>query len=192
MDEHIKKENIARSEETEEQLGASEKRVRRYQTTLLRLIALLAVVWLMFFVFLGLLRAPNNDMYPRIDAGDMILYYRLDKDVHAQDVIVLQKEIDGSRAVTLGRVVAAGGDVVDVTEDGRLVVNGNTIVESGIYGTTRPYDGSSVEYPLTLGEDECFVLADSREGGMDSRYFGAVAKSEIAGTVVSIWRRVNL
>ena len=49
-----------------------------------------------------------------------------------------------------------------------------------------------MDYPLTLGPDECFVLADRRNGGEDSRYFGPVSKDEIMGTVVTIVRRTNL
>ena len=46
-----------------------------------------------------------------------------------------------------------------------------------------------LEYPLTLEEGECFALADSRNGGTDSRFFGPVLNSEILGTVITIVRR---
>ena len=169
-----------------------EKTVHRYQDLLIRLAALLLVIWLIFFVFLGVIAAPTNDMRPRVDAGDTVLIYRLDKDVQAQDVIVVEKEIDGTKETLISRVVAVPGDTVEITDDGQLIVNGNTMIEYDITGSTRPYENSSVTYPLTLGPDECFVLADSREGGMDSRYFGPVKQDEIAGTVIAIWRRVNL
>ena len=35
-------------------------------------------------------------------------------------------------------------------------------------------------------------LADARQNGTDSRYFGAVQKNEIVGTVITIVRRNNL
>ena len=47
-------------------------------------------------------------------------------------------------------------------------------------------------YPLTLGEREYFVLADQRNGGMDSRYFGIVRAEEIRGIVITVLRRNNL
>ena len=169
-----------------------EQSVHRYQTLLLRLIALLVALWLVFFVFLGVLSAPTNDMQPRIDAGDGVLFYRLDKDVQAQDVVVIEKEVDGATQTIIGRVVAVEGDTVEITDAGQLIVNGNAVVEYNISGATRPYENSGVSYPLTLGPDECFVLADTREGGMDSRYFGPVSKDELAGTAIAIWRRVNL
>ena len=89
------------------------------------------------------------------------------------------------------RVVARPGDVVEISDAERLVVNGNTIIESNIFYSTPEYTGF-VEYPLTLGDDEYFVLADYRKNGADSRFFGAVHKDEILGTVITIMRRNNL
>ena len=83
------------------------------------------------------------------------------------------------------------GDTVEISEGNRLVVNGNTMIESNIFYDTPAYEGYT-EYPLTLGQEEWFVLADSRNGGADSRYFGPVTRSEIKGTVLTILRRNNL
>ena len=66
-----------------------------------------------------------------------------------------------------------------------------TVIESNIFYPTPRYE-DHVNYPLTLADDEVFVLADSRNGGTDSRYFGPVKKSEILGSVVLIVRRTNL
>ena len=124
----------------------------------------------------------------------MVLFYRLDKDVQAQDVIVMEKTTpDDPKTKTLfiSRVVAVAGDTVDITDTGHLVINGNTMNEPNIFYTTPAYEGFTT-FPLTLGEGECFVLSDSRRTGADSRYFGAVKKDEIKGTVITIVRRNNL
>lgn len=161
--------------------------MRYVQRSLLRaLIAVIAVYAVFGWVF-GLTTAPNNDMYPRIDAGDLILYYRLDTDVKAQDIVVLKK----NDTTYLGRVVAVAGDTVEITENQALVINGSTMIESNIFYPTPLYEGF-VEYPLTLGEGECFVLSDSRNGGEDSRYYGPVAREELLGSVITIVRRNNL
>ena len=47
-------------------------------------------------------------------------------------------------------------------------------------------------YPLTLAEDEFFVLCDYREGARDSRYFGPVSEGEIKGKVITVVRRSGL
>lgn len=176
------------------QIRRSERAVRSYQFFLLRLAIFLLVLWVLFFQIVGIVICPTADMHPRVDSGDMVLYYRLDRDVKAQDVIVLQKTTPESPTepqTFVLRVVAVAGDVVEVTDSERLVINGNTMIEPNIFYSTPRYEGF-IEYPLTLEEGQCFVLADSRNGGMDSRYFGPVSVDEILGTVITIARRNNL
>ena len=67
-------------------------------------------------------------MYPNIKDGDLVVYYRLDKNYTARDLTVL--DYQGSRQVR--RVIAVAGDTVDITEDG-LLVNGSPQQEPGIY-----------------------------------------------------------
>ena len=206
-----------RSTEEEKKLKKRKRRRRALISLFVRLVILAAVIYVLFFVIIGVTSMPNGDMYPRVDAGDLVLYYRLDKDVKAQDIVVFEKNMDdvvqntaaagsgrsaynlssisasGSAGTTLfvSRVVAVAGDTVEITENGNLVINGSTMIESNIFYSTYPYMGYT-EYPLTLGEGECFVLADSRQGGADSRFFGPVNVSEIKGTVITILRRNNL
>ena len=179
---------------TVKKVKRAEKSVKEYQYFVLRLVILLAVIWVLFFQIVGLTHMPSGDMYPRVDAGDLVLFYRLDKDVKAQDVVVLSKvtpDSEGQKELFISRVVAVAGDTVEITDDGRLIVNGNSMIESNIFYTTSPYEGYT-EYPLTLGQGQCFVLADSRRGGADSRYFGPVNQKDLLGTVITIVRRNNL
>ena len=207
---------------------ARRRRARAFGAMLLRLLALTIVIYVLFFHLVGLTVMPTGDMYPRIDAGDLVLFYRLEKQVRAQDVIVFEKptdaleqsyeEIEAAEAAVRAektwwrraldwigfrdpdeaektlfvcRVVAAPGDTVELSEGERLIVNGNAMVESGIFYPTPVY-GEFVSYPLHLEEGEYFVLADSRNGGADSRFFGPVHAEEILGTVITILRRNNL
>ena len=164
--------------------------MRDYQYFLLRLIILLVLLWVLFFKLIGVIRMPTGDMYPRIDAGDLVMFYRLDTNPSAQDVVALRRTVptlSGEQTMVL-RVVAVAGDTVEVTETGFLKINGNVMDERNIFYPTPRYE-DYVEYPLTLEEGECFALADSRNGGTDSRFFGPVLNSEILGTVITIVRR---
>lgn len=161
--------------------------MRELTDMLKNMLILLIILWVAFAFFLGIKMAPNDDMSPRISAGDILVYYRIDKSPTAEDVIVLKK--NGTDYV--GRVVAAPGDTVDITKEDALKVNGNMVVEDNIFYKTPLYEGF-VEYPLTLAEGEYFVLTDKREGGEDSRYYGPVSKSEIKGTVIGQFRRSGI
>lgn len=129
----------------------------------------------------------NNDMSPRISAGDILLYYRLEDTLRTNDVVVFEK--DGKEYT--GRIVGKGEESVEITEDSRVRINGSVFVETDIFYSTPRYD-DSVIYPLELAEDEYFILCDYREGARDSRYFGAVKRSEIKGKVITILRRSSL
>ena len=171
----------------------SESAVKAYQRFLLRLAVFILVLWILFFQIVGIVICSSADMHPRIDSGDMVHFYRLDTDVRAQDVIVIEKALDGAAKpkVMVLRVVAVAGDTVEITDGDKLVVNGNVLVEPDIFYATPKYE-EFADYPVTLQEGQCFVLADSRSGGVDSRYFGPVAREEILGTVITIVRRNNL
>jgi len=159
-----------------------------YISAALRLLVLLTVVWICFFKIVGLTHMPSGDMYPRIDAGDLVLFFRLERDIRAQDVVVIEKTTpDGERELLISRVVAVGGDTVEIDGEGHLIVNGNRMVESNIFSATADY--GKIEYPLQLGRSEYFVLADRRGGGTDSRMFGPVSAAEIQGSVISVLRR---
>mgnify|MGYP002625513473 CR=1 FL=1 len=154
---------------------------------LLRLITLALMLWLFFGVAFGAMRAPNNDMRPRVDMGDLLLFFRLDRDFRAKEGGALEK--DGKRFV--GRVAACPGDTVEVTDSETFLLNGYVLVEPEIYEATPRYEGFQ-EYPVTLGEGEYFILVDARDGGEDSRYYGVVSEKEILGKVVTLVRRNGL
>lgn len=152
-----------------------------------KLIMMALMLYVMFGLLFGITPMKNNDMSPRISSGDILLYYRLENKLRAQDVVVFEK--DGRQYV--GRIVAVGGDSVEITENSTLRVNGSTIVESNIFYSTPRY-GDEVSYPLDLSEDQYFILCDYRDGAKDSRYFGAVEMREIKGKVLAVLRRSGL
>jgi signal peptidase I len=178
---------------TVEEVVKSERSVRKYQRFVLRLVAVLVILWVLFFQIIGVTHMPTNDMYPRLDMGDLVVFYRLDTDVEAQDVIVIEKATPasgGEKQLFISRVIAKEGDTVEISKD-HAIVNGHTLAETNVFYPTPAYV-SDVSYPLTLGPGECFVLADKRDEGTDSRYFGPVSKEEIRGCVITIVRRNNL
>ena len=178
-------EKATEAEQKKERIAG--RRVKDFQMFILHALVLMIILCILFLGVVGFATVPNDDMYPRLDAGDLLLFYRLDKDVKAQDIIVFEK--NNTRYV--GRVVAVGGDTVEITDSESLIINGNTVMESNIFYPTPRYEGY-VEYPLTLPQGTCFVLTDKRRGGEDSRYFGPVQSSEIEGIVITVLRRNNL
>ncbi len=169
------------------------RRMRALRTFLFRTVALLLVLYVLFFHIVGITTMPGRDMYPRLDAGDLLLYYRLERSPKSQDIVVIEKAADSGEKTQrfVCRVVAVPGDTVEISADKGLCVNGNTLIENNIFYPTDAYE-NRMEYPMKLGDGEYFVMADRRNGGMDSRYFGTVKTEEIKGVVITILRRNNL
>ena len=185
---------LSKTQKQIKKLSRAEKSVKDYQYFLIRLVIFLAVVWILFFQIVGLTHMNSGDMYPRLDAGDLLLFYRLDKSVKAQDIIVFNKvtpDSGGRKELFVCRVVAVAGDTVEITEDQNLIINGNAMVESNIFYRTPPYEGFT-QYPIVLQPGQCFIMEDQRQGTEDSRYFGPVNYNELDGTVITVMRRTNL
>lgn len=194
----MKKQRVKRGSRREDSVPAAPEEVIRWKrrrcadaedivSFFARLAAMAVLLVLLFGFVFGVTPMADDDMSPRISAGDLLLYYRLADDYVSGDVTVFQK--DGEQYV--GRVVARGGDTVEVTEEAALVVNGSTVLETDIYYSTPRYE-SGPEYPVALAEGEYFILCDYREGARDSRYFGPVSQEEIKGKVITVIRRSGL
>lgn len=205
------------TEQTEARRKRRRRRIRAFRPFLLKLVSLALVIYILFFHLIGLTIMLGKDMYPRLDTGDLLLFYRVDTMPKAQDIVVIDKQMGEDTRTGesnflrkaldwLGfrdpdapetrrfvcRVVAGPGDTVEITVERGLAVNGNIQIESNIFYSTQPYEEGVVEYPVKLGEGEYFVLADQRNGGIDSRYFGIVKQDEIQGIVITVLRRNNL
>lgn len=171
--------------------GEKKKKARKgmsdFQWFAMQVLIFVLVLYVLFAHIIGLTTMPNADMYPRIDSGDFLMYYRLDKDPKAQDIVVFEK--NDTRYV--GRVIAVQGDTIEITDDGAVIINGYSMQESNIFNETYPLEGFTT-YPLKLGPGQCFIMADQRQGTEDSRYFGPVDYKELEGTVITLMRRSNL
>lgn len=150
---------------------------------LLKIVIIAAVFAVMLIFVFGIFRCPDLSMSPAVKDGDIVIYYRLDKNYVANDAIVV--DIDGELSVR--RVVAVAQDTVDITEDG-LTVNGAMQQEPGIYEKTNRYE-QGVDFPLTVREGQVFVLGDSRGSSTDSRIYGPVDIQDTKGKVITIIRR---
>ena len=132
------------------------------------LVIILLFVCLFTFLF-GITRYNNLAMEPYVRAGDVVIYYRLDKRYAATDLVALRYKDE----VHVLRVVAVAGDTVDIKEDG-LYINGHRQQEPDPTQTTLPYV-DQVDFPITLRKGEIFVLGDNRGTSTDSRVMGAIS-----------------
>jgi signal peptidase I len=151
---------------------------------ILKIFIVIAVVLLLFMFVFGISRYADNSMSPAIKDGDLVLYYRLDKDYTASECIIVKDDDE----LEVRRVIAVEGDEVDINENG-LYINGSLQQENNIYEDTQRYD-TDVEFPLVVEEGQVFVLGDKRQNATDSRVYGTVdIKKDTQGKVITVIRR---
>ena len=125
-------------------------------------------------------------MFPALKDGDLMIVFRLQQTYERDDVITYRAE--GRRAV--GRIVAFGGDVVDLGEDGSLTVNGAALAGEILYPTYPREEG--LAYPFTVPQGCVFVLGDYRTQALDSRDYGPISLQDVEGKVITLLRRRGL
>ena len=99
---------------------------------------------------------------------DIIVFYPYGKEEDPDDYYVK-------------RVIGLPGETVQIIGSD-IYINGEILEEN--YGRVPIKHAGVAKDPITLGEDEFFVLGDNREASEDSRGFGPVDKSDISGQVV--------
>jgi signal peptidase I len=80
------------------------------------------------------------------------------------------------------RVVGLPGETIEV-RDSQVMVNGSALDEPYLPDVFMPD-----EPPITVGEDEVFVMGDNRDASFDSRRFGPIPLDDLVGEAfVTIW-----
>ena len=149
----------------------------------IKLIVTLLMIWILLFYVFGVTVMQGEDMYPRIRDGDLMIYYRLQRSYFIGDVVTFSNK---DRRYT-GRIVAKAGDIVDISENGQLLVNGNVQEEEIFYKTGKI--AGKVDFPCIVPKGEVFLLCDFRTNSIDSRSYGAVSIESLDGKVITILRR---
>lgn len=160
----------------------------------LRVLALAVAGVVLFSQVFLIIQAPDNDMFPAVKDGDLLIGYRLQRRFVKNDVVVYRQE----GRTRVGRILGVAGDMIMLDDSGTLLVNG--AAQSGeILYPTYPRDtgenagnGGTPAYPYTVPQDCVFLLGDYRTQSSDSRDFGAVPLSDIQGKVISLLRRRSL
>ena len=112
------------------------------------------------YVF-GIYLIKGNSMYPSLRDGDLCITYRLEPYTRSE-VVAYQAE----NSVRFARITAAGGDTVEITKEGVLLINGYQPAEEIFYRTVPGNGKESVQ--LTVDHNEWYLLNDYREDFSDS------------------------
>ena len=168
------------------------------------------------------LRVPTPSMVPTILPGDFVvaqLNAYDDRQINYGDIVIFNAP-NGS--IWTHRVVALPLDTLEIVE-GKVLVNGQANetrkFSESVYGDEagfefeerlphgkqikifmfkdNPYPEGRTAYKRVIPQNEYFLMGDSRDNAMDSRFIGPIKKDQIIGRVIySYWgstsERINV
>lgn len=172
----------------EDALTPRQRRSARLATALVvPLTAVLLGLVLVFFVFFHPTTIAGPSMYPTLRDHDYVLITKGLAKPQRGDIVVLRVVYRGKSEEWVKRVVAVGGDRVNVAGD-LITVNGE--------GEKFPHmiiDGGA-RWPvlqIDVPKGHVFVAGDNRTVALDSRLAGTFPATAIDGRVVAIYAPIS-
>ena len=168
------------------------KVLKEILSTGIYLLAVLIVTYLLI-TYVGQRTAViGNSMQPTLNDGDNLMVDKISyrfKDPERFDIIVFPFVYKES-TYYIKRIIGLPGETVQIDEEGKIYINGELLQESYGKEIIKEENRGLAAAPITLGEDEYFVMGDNRNNSSDSRLaeVGNIKRDQIIGRAwVRIW-----
>lgn len=179
-----------RTKEELEEIETEEKpNVLKELLGMLIYVGIVLVITFLIITFVGQrTHVSGESMENTLDDGDQLIVDKLTYRFHDPerfDIIVFPFRYK-ENTYYIKRIIGLPGETVQIL-DGAIYINGAMLEES--YGREVMLDAGTAAEPITLGEDEYFVLGDNRNYSSDSRdpSVGVIHRKEIVGRA---WLRI--
>ncbi len=149
--------------------------------------AVIALAWFCVYTFGSGEVNLGQSMSPAILDGDRVLIDRAAVKLSRPerfDIILFSTEKSGN---SIKRIIGLPGETVQI-RDGEVLIDGEALKQPGESAPQKIAVAGQAENPLTLGEDEYFVLGDNRDASEDSR-FDSVGLVERRNLIGKVWFR---
>ncbi len=180
-----------RQKDEEKDIEIEEKpNVMRELLGMLVYVGIVLVITFLIITFVGQrTHVSGESMENTLDDGDQLIVDKLTyhfRDPERFDIIVFPfRHKDNTYYIK--RIIGLPGETVQIL-DGEIYIDGAKLQES--YGREVMQDAGTAAEPITLGDDEYFVLGDNRNYSSDSRdpSVGVIHRDEIIGRAwIRIW-----
>ncbi len=151
------------------------------------LISVLIFFVIVFIFFMRLIGVDGSSMFPTLEDHNVMLTSNWGYKPERGDIVVLNKESFWNGLPIVKRIIALGGDEININFDtGEVWVNGELLDEPYIAEPTRKKE--DVDFPQIVPEGCVLVMGDNRNGSTDSRnsLLGMVDERYILGHVLTI------
>ena len=152
-------------------------------STILYILVVLLGTWLIISFVGQRTSVSGSSMEPTLHHGDQLIMDKLTyhfSEPERFDIIVFPFQYE-ENTYYVKRIIGLPGETVQII-DGYVYINGERL-EDDVYGKEVMLQPMRAADPITLGEDEYFVLGDNRNYSRDSRDpgVGNVKRSQILG-----------
>ena len=152
-------------------------------------VAIVALVLLFVFVARPVM-VDGDSMLPTLRDRELMLVRQAGYDPQPGDVVVLRKDFENVTGPIVKRVIAVGGQTVDIDyAAGTVSVDGQVLAEDYILEPMEQQFWQEIDH-ITVPEGQIFVMGDNRNISNDSRNpaLGAVDTRYVLGkTCAVIW-----
>ena len=131
----------------------------------------------------------GSSMETTLSDGDQLIVDKISyrfREPKRYDIVVFPYRYE-ENTYYIKRIIGMPGETIQIV-DGYVYIDGEPLDEH--YGNEVMNKAGTAEEPLTLGEDEYFVLGDNRNNSQDSRAanVGTIHREDIIGRAwVRIW-----
>lgn len=155
--------------------------IRTFRNTVSSLIVIAAVAVLISTMIMPVLRVTGTSMNPTLNNDEVLVCSKL-SEIKKGDIVAFYY----NNKVLLKRVIGTSGDIIDITEEGTVSVNGEVLDEP--YISEAAFGECDIELPYQVPENRIFVMGDHRAVSIDSRSssVGCIADENIIGKVIMV------
>lgn len=146
--------------------------------------SIVAIMLIFTFVF-RIVGVSGPSMMNTLHNGDWLLVSAFITEPERGDIVIVTQPNSFNEPI-VKRVIAVGGDTIDIDFENALVyINGEVISEPYLASPTTT-DELAWNYPITLKEGQVFVMGDNRQHSTDSRSpdIGLIDENYILGQVM--------
>lgn len=122
-------------------------------------------------------QVAGKSMEPSLKEGDRIFINKDVNKIERGDIVVYRYPGDEAQSF-IHRIIGLPGEQVEIRE-GKVYIDGKQLEES--YVDAENIIHSQKLAPVTVPEENYFVMGDNRDHSNDSRFWGALPKKYIYG-----------
>ena len=176
-------------EEKEKKNGEQTSPAHEILSLLLYIVVVFGICFLIITFVGQRSKVSGSSMEPTLSDGDNLIVDKISYRIHDPqrfDIIIFPYQYQ-ENTYYIKRIIGLPGEMVYINDAGEIYINGKLLEED--YGLDTIQNPGLASEPITLGEDEYFVMGDNRNNSTDSR-FASVGEIKRQNIIGKAWVRI--